>query len=207
MSGTILEETMGRVRVAPLKVEQYEAMIDRGILSEGEPIELLDGLLVWKDRAKAGENPMTVGTEHALVVSKLMRLQSKIEKLGCHLKIQSPIRVPPTHEPEPDGALVAGDPEDYAKRHPGPDQVFCVIEVSDSSLVRDRTSKLRIYAAAGIRQYVIVNLIDRVVEVYSSPVPAEGRYATEKSHARAQAFALAAGPRRTLEIRAKDLLP
>jgi hypothetical protein len=54
---------------------------------------------------------------------------------------ENPITLPPSHEPEPDGAVVQGRPEDYLKRHPGPADVVCALEVADSSLRADRTIK------------------------------------------------------------------
>ena len=86
--------------------------------------------------------------------------------LGCHLRIQDPITIHPSHEPEPDAAIVRGRPRDYADHHPEPGDVVSLIEISESSLEHDRTTKLRIYAAAGIPQYIILNLVDRRVEVY-----------------------------------------
>ncbi|MCO5169667.1 MAG: Uma2 family endonuclease [Planctomycetes bacterium] len=205
---SILEETAGRVRLAPLTVDQYEAMIAQGILAEGEPIELLDGLLVPKDRARAGGAPLTVGPEHQLVVNRLARLMSAFERLGCYLSIQGPLRLPPRDEPEPDAAVIRGVPEDFAARHPGPDEVCSVIEVSDSSLQRDRTTKLRIYAAAGIRQYVIVNLVDRRVEVHEDPAPADGRFRAGPVELTGDAeVRLAAGAGEGVVVRVADLLP
>lgn len=207
---SIIDETAGRVRLAPLTVDQYEAMIAQGILPEGEPIELIDGLLVPKDRSAAGGDPMTVGPEHQLVVKKLTRLAPRFDALGCHLSIQGPVRLPPQDEPEPDAAVVAGAPEDYLRRHPGPAEVWSVIEVADSSLARDRTTKLRIYAAAGIQQYVIVNLVDRRVEVHEEPLQ-DGRYRHGPVHRTGtDDVRIAAGPRGTgkeLVVRAVDLLP
>jgi len=95
---------------------------------------------------------MTVGTRHSLVLKKLSRLAAAIERTGCHLALQAPIRIPPGHEPEPDASIVRGKPEDYSDRHPEPKDVVSVIEVSESSLVRDQTTKLRVYAEAGIKQ-------------------------------------------------------
>ncbi len=69
-----------------------------------------------------------------------------------------------------------GAPADYADRHPGAADVPCVIEIADSSLQTDRTIKLRIYARAGIPLYAIVNLADRVIEVYTQPAPKTARY-------------------------------
>lgn len=208
MQPLILQETIGRVSVEPLTVDQYEGMIAHGILEEGAPIELLDGLLVRKDRATVGEDAMTVGAGHTLSLKKIGRLGPRFEKYGCHLAIQAPVRIPEANEPEPDASVVAGVPEDYARRHPGPRDVFAVIEVSDSSLLRDRTTKLRIYATAGIRQYLIVNLVDHEVEVYYSPVPREGRYAAGCVRLPDGTVSIAAAQQgRTVKVRGSDLLP
>jgi Uma2 family endonuclease len=159
-----------------LTVERYHEMIAGGLLEEGEPFELLDGNLVHKDRSHEGEDAMTVGHQHAVVVMRLNNLNPPLQKLGCHLRPQQPLSLPPNDEPEPDGAIVRGSVENFADRHPGAKDTLCVIEVADSSLRRDRTTKLRIYAAAGIARYVIVNLIDQTMEVYSDPVRSKGRY-------------------------------
>jgi Uma2 family endonuclease len=203
---TILQETPGPVELASLTVEQYEAMIAQGILPSGRPIELLDGLLVRKDRARAGEDVMTIGPEHQLVVNKLLRLVGRFERHRCYLSVQAPIRLPPANEPEPDGAVIAGAPEDYATQHPGPREVHCVIEVADSSLLRDKTTKLRIYAQAGIKQYLIVDLVHRQIEVHELPSPREGRFKRSSVVAAGQSVAIAAGAA-TVKIKAKDLLP
>jgi len=167
----------GKVWLVPLTVDQYHQMIETGILAEGEPIELLDGSLFFKDRSAVGKDPMSVGPDHSLTVKKLARLDRKLNRFGCHIQTQQPVTIPDYDEPEPDGAIVIGKPEDYAGRNPGPADVTCVIEVSDSSLRIDRTTKLRVYADAGIPQYVIINLADRVIEVYSQPMTGRGRYA------------------------------
>jgi Uma2 family endonuclease len=159
----------------PLTVEQYHRMIDQGILPEGEPYELLNGQLIRKDRSGTGEDPMTVGHGHAWVVAELADLNSRFRRLGCHLRTQLPLSLPPTDEPEPDGAVVIGTNRDYLGRHPVAADVICVIEVADSSLQRDRTIKLRLYASAGIPCYIIVNLLERIVEVYTVPVSGRGR--------------------------------
>ncbi len=173
MNALLLEDVEDHpAEVVPLTVEQYHRMLETGILAEGEPIELLDGLLVPKDRGEA----MTINPLHSLVVSLLLELAQELEPFGCHLKTQSPITIEPEHEPEPDGLIVRGSPRDYLDRHPGPADVSCLVEVSSSSLERDRTTKQRIFAQAGVGQYVILNLDARQVEVYEDPRAAEGRY-------------------------------
>ena len=74
-----------------------------------------------------------------------------------------------TSEPEPDVAMVRGDRRAYVDHHPGPKDVALVVEVADASLQRDRGFKRRLYAQAGIPAYWIVNLVDRVLEVYTEP--------------------------------------
>ncbi len=70
-------------------------------------------------------------------------------------------------EPEPDVAVVAGEPEDYIAAHPS--TAALVVEVADASLPLDRRFKATIYARAGLREYWIVNLVDRVLEVHREP--------------------------------------
>ncbi len=157
-------------------VDQYHDMIANGSIIEGEPFELLDGQIVRKIRSKSGEDLTTVGIEHALIVSRLGKLSSQLELHGCHMTNQQPITLPPRDEPEPDGVIARGTMEDYATHHPYASDVLCVVEVSDSSLVRDRGYKLQMYAVSSIPMYVIINLIDRKVEVYQHPAPLARKY-------------------------------
>jgi Uma2 family endonuclease len=83
---------------------------------------------------------------------------------------QQPIELPQS-EPEPDILILRGSPRDY-RQHPRPVDVGLLIEVSDTSLVFDRSMKMPLYAQAGINEYWIVNLIDRQVEIHREPQPA-----------------------------------
>jgi Uma2 family endonuclease len=181
-------------------------MRETNILREGEPIELLDGLLVYKERSSRGSDPMTVGPRHALAVRLLADQDPAVRALGWYVVTQSPIALPPHHEPEPDGAIVRGAPRDYPDRVPPAADVACVIEVADSSLETDRTRKLAIYASAAIPQYVIVNLVDRQIEVHEQPIPAEGRYATRTVVRPGGLVPLRAGERH-VAVPADHLLP
>jgi len=190
--------------IVPLTVEQYHGMIAAGILAEGEPIELLDGLLVRRSRGEG----MTTHPHHALAVSKLtMLLVAAVAATRCHVRVQSPVTLPPRDEPEPDLAIVEGRPADFADRHPGPADVTCVIEVAGTSLERDRTIKQRIYAAAGIPQYVIVNLIQSRVEIFEKPDSAQGRYRWRAELTGDEEIALLLTENRRLTIIAADCLP
>ena len=194
--------------VVPLTVDQYHHLIDMGKVPEGAPVELLNGCLVQKNRSSTGDDPMTVGHAHALIVGKLLELNGSLRRLGCHLRSQQPISLAPINEPEPDAAIVLGTLDDYRDRHPGPADVLCAIEVADSSLQHDRTTKLGIYAGAGIPLYIIINLVDRVMEVYSDPaaglVP---RYTTTRTLSPGQAISLPAAGGKAIKVAVRRLLP
>lgn len=73
-------------------------------------------------------------------------------------------------EPEPDLSVVIGSPRDYFLRHPQPAEIALVVEVSDATLAQDRTLKKKLYAAAAIPVYWLVNLPDKQIELYSNPL-------------------------------------
>jgi Uma2 family endonuclease len=140
-------------------VREYHDMIRAGILDEDDNVELLDGYVVLK----MARNP-----PHD---TSLQRARKRLEALlpsGWDLRVQSAVTFPDS-EPEPDVAIVRGDELTYAAHHPGPSDVGLLVEVSDSTLDRDRNDKAPIYARAGIAVYWIVNLVDRQVEVRTAP--------------------------------------
>jgi hypothetical protein len=145
--------------IVPLSVAQYHAMVAAGILEEGAPIELLEGYLVEK---------ITKHPPHRLATQLVERKLSAILPPGFHTASQEPITLADS-EPEPDIAVLRGDIYDYGERHPYAKEVCLVVEIADATLQRDRISKRRIYARAGIVSYWIVNLVDRFVEVYTMP--------------------------------------
>jgi Uma2 family endonuclease len=163
-------------RIARLTVDQVHAMLEAGILRDGEPIELIDGVLVRKDRSDQGGDPLTIGKKHNLAVNLLTLLSPELGGLGCFMQAQGPICVPPSDEPEPDGAVLQGEPRAYAERLPTAGDALAVFEVADSSLSYDRTIKLALYARAGIQQYIIVNLRQGCLEVYERPRPELSKY-------------------------------
>lgn len=194
-------------RIARLDVGQVHAMLDAGILRDGEAVELIDGVLVCKDRSALGEDVMTIGKRHNLVVKLLARLDPELAQRGRHMQTQGPLTLPPRDEPEPDGIILRGDPRSYADHLPEAADAESVIEVADASLAYDRTTKLALYARAGIRQYVIVNLQNSTVEIYEQPSPAEACYrATSFRHA-GETVALRVADGEHLEVDAARLLP
>jgi Uma2 family endonuclease len=134
-------------------------MIESGVLTENDPVELLEGILVFK---------MPKKPSHPMAVRLLISVFDDLLPPGWHFRPQEPLTLE-DGEPEPDGAVVRGGPRDYPDRHPGPADVALVIEVADTTLDRDRGIKLRSYARAGITVYWILDLVGRRVEVYTDP--------------------------------------
>jgi len=145
--------------IARLSVAQYHEMIRMGILTEDDKVELLEGWLVQK---------MPKTPSHSSVTRKIRKRLARMVTTGWDVDTQEPITLLDS-EPEPDVLLLRSDPADYQDRHPLPADIGMVVEVSLTTLLRDQTTKKRIYARAGIVVYWIVNLVDRCVEVYTDP--------------------------------------
>jgi Uma2 family endonuclease len=207
MIASDVEQLRRNPLLVPITVDQYHQMIAAGILEEGKPIELLDGFLVRKDRSHAGDDPMTVGHEYLWAVYRLGELNEQLKPHKCFIMTQQPITIPPDNEPEPDGAILKGASDDYRKRLPEAADILAVIEVADSSLQDDRTAKQRIYATAGISQYIIINLVGRTVEIYTAPDARLGRYGSLQSLKPGDSLRLPTGTEAELEVPVERLLP
>jgi Uma2 family endonuclease len=206
-SDVVSQRAIATDRIARLTVEQVHAMLEQGILEEGAPIELIDGVLVYKDRSEQGTDPMTIGKRHALAVKLLGHLDPELTARGCHMQTQGPLSFPPTNEPEPDGAVLRGHARDYTERLPTAADALSVIEVSDASLATDRGDKLAMYARANIAQYVIVNLRQSCIEVHEKPAPQDGRYEQVRVFRAGDPFSLRVGDTARLAIDPARLLP
>jgi hypothetical protein len=151
-------------------------MVRVGVVPEDALTELLHGLLVYTDRSKLGEDPLSVGEDHTLCVEALSDLRTIINTSDRHVRSQQPLICGDDHEPQPDFMILRGLLKSY-KEKPTAADAFCVIEVADSSYERDAGEKLIGYARAGIVQYIIINLRNRTAEVYTNPDSAAGSYA------------------------------
>lgn len=139
---------------------EYERLIDLGVFQPGEAIELIGGELMVAEPQ---------GAPHYTAIMKTARVLEEAFGPGWVVRTQGPIGLDDDSEPEPDVAVVPGGPEDYARAHPS--RPVLTVEVADSSLVLDRRHKGSLYARAGLVDYWILNLIDRVLEVYREPTP------------------------------------
>jgi Uma2 family endonuclease len=149
---------------APLTVRrwrrvEYDRLVDLGAF-EGEPLELIGGQLIVAEPKGAYHSSAVTAVDYALRAA----LPS-----GWIVRNQQPVSLDDESEPEPDLVVVPGRPGDYRDAHP--ERPALAVEVAHSSLDFDREHKGSLYARAGITDYWIVNLVDRVLEVYRDPSP------------------------------------
>jgi Uma2 family endonuclease len=179
-----------------LTLEQYERLVDEGILDTRDRVHLIGGILVAK---------MTQDDPHCTADDLTGAALQAVLPAGWYIRPAKPIRLPDQNsKPEPDRAVVRGTIRDYTARTPGPADIGLVVEVSDSTLHDDR-ALASIYGGAGIPVCWIVNLVHRQVEVYSDP-GREG-YGARQTYREGQSVPLVIDGQPLGQIAVDDILP
>ena len=144
----------------PLTVAEFNKMVEVGIIAPDERVELVDGELIAMP-------PM--GPPHASIVGRMIHVL--LDRLGtvASIRPQLPAVASQWSQPQPDVALVRRRDDFYRSKHPAPEDIFAVVEVSDSMLAFDRGPKRRMYAKAGIVEYWIVDVPAMTIEAYRDP--------------------------------------
>jgi len=140
-------------------VEEYHRMGEVGLLDADARVELIEGEIV---------EMAPVGDAHAAISNRLNRLLVLAVGERGIVAVGNPVRLSPHSEPQPDFSVLRPR-ADYQTRGPRPEDLMLAVEVSDTTLRRDRRVKLALYAIAGIPEFWIVNLEVREVEIYRSP--------------------------------------
>jgi Uma2 family endonuclease len=135
-------------------------MVETGVLKPDARIELLDGKII---------DMSPIGPFHGGSLKKLNQSFTQLSKGRWLVSIQDPLRLDDYSEPEPDLMLLKPKADFYSKRHPGPEDVFLLIEIADTSLDFDRIEKLPAYGRAGIPEVWILNLSEKILEIYCEP--------------------------------------
>jgi len=148
--------------LARLSIEEYDQIVAAGVFDglKRRRIELIHGVLHEM-------NP--IGPRHEAAVDFLNEWSFQIlSKDEVWVRVQNSIGfVELDSAPEPDLAWVRR--RDYSKARPTAADVLLVIEVAESSLAGDRSEKADLYAAAGIQDYWLVNLLDQQLEIFREP--------------------------------------
>lgn len=141
-------------------VEDYHKMADIGILARGHRFELIKGEIIKMTPIKSAH----AGIVTFLLEYLIIELHKKNTIIG-----QNPVLFNQYSEPEPDIVVATYRKDNYRSGHPTPSDASLIIEVADSSLEYDRSTKKELYAESGIPEYWIVNIPDRQLEIFRQP--------------------------------------
>ena len=181
--------------VIELTVNQYDQMIEAGIFTKNDRVELI------RQRGDCAENAQqsTSFWDHQSTAS----IARPADPESRHPRRSEPDCLKDS-QPEPDVSVLPISPDDYFTQHPIPADVFVLIEVSDSSLDRDLDVKVPLYAENNVPEYWIVNLDNDMVIVHRGP-KADGTWGTVTAHGRGDTLDIAALPGVTVAV--ADILP
>ena len=168
-------------------------MAEAGILGPDDRVELLEGEVVRMS---------PIGYRHALIVARFARMFTLALQDRAEVWTQNPVVLDDHSEPEPDVAVIRREHERDLRDHPWASDTFLIVEVADTSLRHDRDVKLPLYAAAGVPEVWLVDLIAANVTVYRRPH--EGRYESMERLERSQNVTPQAFP--DLSVGLDDLL-
>lgn len=170
-------------------VDAYTRMREAGILTEDHQVELLDGDIYIM-------SPM--GSRHIALVNRLNKILVRAVQDDAIVSTQNAVRLDDYSEPQPDIALLRPQDNDYEDRLAYPDDIFFLIEISDSSSIYDRERKLPRYAMANIGEVWIVDANEQLVEQHMHPL--EGQYTTIRRYIRGMTIQSLMLPQLTIAI-------
>lgn len=150
-------------------------MIEAGVFGPNDRVELINGEII-----EMGPQNLP----HGAAVSKANMFLVRLCPDNCYLRVQSTLPLTGADAPEPDIVIVRGTPDDHSTRRP--EEVLLAVEVADTSLAFDRTEKMQLYARHEIPEYWIVNLPERVIEVYRNP--SGGEYRSKQTFPKGEDF-------------------
>ena len=179
------------MNVNSLTVKEYDSLIEKGILTKYDRIELLGGVIVKKPR----KSP-----RHCASNDRAFYLFLKLFDEKVIVRNQNLIWLSEFSEPEPDIVLAVLKEDEYENSHPTPDEIYLILEVSDSTLSYDRNTKGEAYARAGISQYLVLNVQEKTLEDYREP-GADG-FQSKQTYRAGQNFNLVAFPDISLDVNA-----
>jgi len=141
-------------------VDEYYRMAEVGILSEEIRTELIKGEILEMS---------AMGTRHRAAVNRASHFLIPLFGEKAQVSVQLPVRLDEFSEPQPDICFLRPRRDFYESRHPGPSDVFMILEISDTSLHYDRDVKLEAYAGARIREVWIEDLVSQTLMIFRDP--------------------------------------
>ena len=175
-------------------VAEYYRIAEAGILHPDERLELIDGEIY----RKRPQSPA-----HAMVCDLVAEVLREAFGRGYLVRGQMPLQAGDLSEPEPDVAVARGVRRDYVHHHPT--EAPLVVEVSESSVVFDLTSKATVYARSGFAEYWVVVIPERSLVVHREPDTANGEYRSVERYGEHDLVSPLQAP--SGQVRVADLLP
>lgn len=174
-------------------LDEYHELVASGFFKREDRIELIEGELIMMPPPSPERSAQT---------SSLRELIERLLPAELHLRVADPITVPPDSEPEPDFCVVKRRADFYKSGHPKPKDVRLIVEVSKTSAAFDTGQKARIYGAAGIPEYWVIEIEQRVVHVFTEPT--KNCYRTQQTYRRDDR--VQCGTIRKLALKVVDML-
>ena len=149
---------MIEVTKKPIDVDEYYKMAEVGILKPTDRVELVHGEII---------EISPVGSKHASIVNRLVRILNEQLKDGATISSQNPVRLTSESEPEPDISILNYRADDYSESHPSAKDVITIIEVSDTTYDYNRGVKINLYAENMVPESWIIDINKKRIEMYS----------------------------------------
>lgn len=139
-------------------VHDYHRMVDAGILSEDDRVELIHGEVLRMS---------PIGPRHSAAVLRANQALQRLVADRAIVGVQGSVRLDEYDEPQPDIYLLRSKEDFYASGHAGPADIFLIVEIADSSLAYDKGLKMRLYAETGVPEYWVADIQNDGVLAYS----------------------------------------
>ncbi len=143
-----------------ITTDRYQKMVATGVLTKYDRIELIEGEML---------NMAPIGPKHATVADRLARLFMLAVHDAAIVSCGRPVNLGDFSDPQPDVMLLKPRLDDYGNAHPNAADVLLLIEVSDSTLTFDQSTKLSLYARYGVSEYWVVDVEGKRIVVYREP--------------------------------------
>lgn len=164
-------------------VKQYNQMVEAGILTEDDRVELIRGEII----------EMTpINRRHSSHVNRLNELFVLRFAQLVTVGVQNPVELNDNSEPQPDISLLRRKADFYESGHPQPQDILLLVEVADTTVESDRQIKIPLYAETGIIEVWLVDINEQCIEVYREPSP--NGYQNVQRFVRGQSLSILAFP-------------
>jgi Uma2 family endonuclease len=150
-----------------ISVDRYQKMVATGVLTERDRIELIDGEMI---------NMAPIGPKHAALTARLTKLLVLAVGDTAIVSPGGPVNLGDFSEPQPDLLLLRPRGDYYARKIPDASDVLLLIEISDSTLAFDQTTKRALYARHGVVEYWIIDVEAKRIQLHREP-QVNGSYA------------------------------